>query len=143
MSQFKITKAKLVATILALFVSFSLPTFASEGLTPEKQEKEEVDMKKFEKKWNHQTVEDTFYIDQKAYKGEAFYYRICALNAENEELKSELSESALYCMQPATPVISTKNDNGNITISWKKVYGAQKYTVYRKTYNATTKTWRM
>lgn len=46
MSQFKITKAKLVATILALFVSFSLPTFASEGLTPEKQEKEEVDMKK-------------------------------------------------------------------------------------------------
>lgn len=46
MSQFKITKTKLVATILALFVSFSLPLFASEGLTPETQEKEEVDMKK-------------------------------------------------------------------------------------------------
>ena len=78
----------------------------------------------------HQTVEDTFYIDKKAYKGEAFYYRICALNGDNEEFKSQLSESALYCMEPATPVISTKNDNGNITISWKKVYGAQKYNVY-------------
>ena len=78
----------------------------------------------------HQTVTDTYYIDKKAYRGEAFYYRICAVNAEDESLKSEMSESAMYCMKPAAPVIKTVNNNGNINVSWKKVYGAQKYYVY-------------
>lgn len=78
----------------------------------------------------HKTVTDTFYIDEKAYKGEAFYYRIRAINADDDSIKSELSECTMYCMKPAMPVISTKNDNGNITVSWKKVYGAQKYHVY-------------
>lgn len=79
----------------------------------------------------HQTVKGTAYVDKMVYKGKAFYYKICAVNAENEALKSEMSESAIYCMKPAAPVIKTKNNNGNINISWKKVYGAQKYYVSR------------
>lgn len=46
MSQFKFKKAKLVAAILALFISFTMPTFATEGTHSETQEKKEVDMKK-------------------------------------------------------------------------------------------------
>ncbi len=78
----------------------------------------------------HQTVDSTSYIDEKAYAGECFYYKVRAVNSENESLNSELSVSASYCMNPAAPVIKTLNNNGNITVSWKKVYGAQKYHVY-------------
>lgn len=78
----------------------------------------------------HNTVENTSYIDKKAYAGECFYYKVRAVNADNEALNSVLSASTSYCMKPAAPVISAKNNNGQITVSWKKVYGAQKYYVY-------------
>ena len=81
------------------------------------------------------TVKGTAYTDKKIYKGEAFYYKVCAVNSENESMKSEMSECALYCIKPAVPVIKTKNNNGDITVSWKKVSGAQKYYIYVYYYN--------
>lgn len=84
-----------------------------------------------------ETVTNTSYIDNKIYKGRPFYYKVCAINADDDSLKSKLSESVVYCMKPAAPKITTKNNNGNITVSWKKVYGAQKY--YVSVYNNNTK----
>ena len=81
----------------------------------------------------HKTVKGTSYIDKKTYAGECFYYKVRAVNDKNDALKSKLSIPAFYCMKPAAPVISAKNNNGQITVSWKKVYGAQKY--YISVYN--------
>ena len=53
-----------------------------------------------------------------------------AVNPENEELNSEMSDVVFYCMAPGTTTVKTKNNNGSITVSWKKVYGADKYYVY-------------
>ena len=57
-----------------------------------------------------------------------------------QNLRSSFTETTLLQRNVAPAVTIAKQSNG-IKVNWGSVYGSQKYTVYRKTYNATTKTW--
>ena len=52
------------------------------------------------------------------------------------------SISKTFIINCSTPVLTTvSNVNGGVKFTWQKVAGAEKYRVFRKTYNASTKKW--
>ncbi len=78
------------------------------------------------------TVTGLSYTDKTIYSGQGFHYKVRAYKTGADSVKSPPSASAVYYTKPKVPVISSKNSNGNIKVSWKKVARAQSYYVYRK-----------
>ena len=57
-----------------------------------------------------------------------------------QNFRSSFTETTLLQRNVAPAVTIAKQSNG-IKVNWTSVYGSQKYTVYRKVYDESTKTW--
>ena len=81
----------------------------------------------------------TSYTDTAAKSGT--YYRYTVI-ANNEAGSSKYDATGLKIYFLSTPKLtSIANNTGKVTVKWNKVSGATGYIVYRRTYNASTKTW--
>ena len=77
------------------------------------------------------TVEELTFTDATLSAGKTYYYKVKAIGAVSKSADSSYVKLASKC---ATPEIAVKNaDSGKPYISWEKVSGAKKYTVYRAT----------
>ena len=77
------------------------------------------------------TVEELTYTDETVSAGKTYYYKVKAIGAVSKSADSSYVKLTGKC---ATPVISVSNDaKGKPYITWEKVSGAKKYTVYRAT----------
>ncbi len=74
-------------------------------------------------------LKKTSFTDKTAQNGKLYQYSVCAFNEE-----SEISETQqMSIMRIETPdILSVKNGVGGIDLSWKKIDGAEKYTIYRE-----------
>ena len=71
------------------------------------------------------------YEDSSTKAGKTYYYKVKAIGAVSKSADSSYVKLTGKC---ATPVISVSNDaKGKPYITWEKVSGAKKYTVYRAT----------
>ena len=74
------------------------------------------------------TVEDRTYEDTTATIGKTYYYKLKAIGTVSKSADSSYVKLAGKC---TAPVISVENnDSGKPCITWEKVSGAKKYTVY-------------
>ena len=77
------------------------------------------------------TVEELTYTDETVSAGKTYCYKVKAIGAISKSADSSYVKLTGKC---ATPQISVNNDaKGKPYISWEKVGGAKKYTVYRAT----------
>ena len=77
------------------------------------------------------TVEELTYTDETVSAGKTYYYKVKAIGAVSKSADSSYVKLTGKC---ATPVISVSNDaKGKPYITWEKISGAKKYTVYRAT----------
>ena len=77
------------------------------------------------------TVEGLSYTDETVSAGKTYYYKVVAIGAVSKSAESAYVKLTGKC---ATPEISVTNDaKGKPYLSWEKVSGAKKYTVYRAT----------
>lgn len=96
------------------------------------------------KKWSGwsrlaDAVTTASYTDRTAKSGTYYIYTV---RAGNEAGLSGYNTSGLKLKFLATPKLaSVSNATGKVAVKWNKVSGATGYIVYRKTYNASTKTW--
>lgn len=96
------------------------------------------------KKWGGwsrvaEDVTSASYTDKTAKSGTYYRYTV---RAENEAGLSGYHSSGLKTYFLSTPKLSSiANATGKVSVKWNKVSGATGYIVYRRTYNATTKTW--
>jgi len=81
------------------------------------------------------------YIDATAKKGVTYRYAVSAVidNVETGYKASAELKFVPLITSLATPTAKTANTAKGITITWNAVENAEKYIVYRKTYNASTK----
>ncbi len=83
-------------------------------------------------------VTTTSYTDTTAKGGTYYIYTVKA----NNEAGYGGHTSGLKIKFLATPkLISIANNTGKVSVKWNKVSGATGYIIYRRTYNASTKTW--
>ena len=83
-------------------------------------------------------VTSTSYLDKTAKSGTYYIYTVKA----NNEAGYGGHTSGLKTYFLSTPKLaSIANASGKVTVKWSKVSGAKGYIVYRRTYNASTKTW--
>ena len=78
------------------------------------------------------TVEATGYTDESVAPGKTYYYKVIAIGAVSKSAESSYAKLSGKC---ATPQISVtiNEDSGKPTLTWEKISGAKKYTVYRAT----------
>jgi len=78
------------------------------------------------------TVEATGYTDESVIPGKTYYYKVIAIGAVSKSAESSYAKLSGKC---ATPLISVSinEDSGKPQLSWEKISGAKKYTVYRAT----------
>lgn len=78
------------------------------------------------------TVEATGYTDESVAPGKTYYYKVIAIGAVSKSAESSYAKLSGKC---ATPTISVavSEESGKPVISWEKISGAKKYTVYRAT----------
>ena len=81
------------------------------------------------------TSEKSSYTDDTVKKGKVYYYRVIAIDHKREELTSTYGETVTVCIVPGTPKVNGDYSKKKIKITWKKVSGAQMYTIYRKKSN--------
>lgn len=75
----------------------------------------------------------TSYVDKGRTTGARYYYKVRAYQVvDGKRRNGELSNSTAYrTIRPATPKIRVKAGAGRARISWNKVAGTSKYTIYR------------
>ena len=76
---------------------------------------------------------NTHYTNTSAEAGKTYYYKVKAVNVDNEYGNSALSNSCYVTCDLARPTnvqVTLSNDKPKVT--WNKVEGATKYEVYRK-----------
>ena len=82
---------------------------------------------------NLKTITGTEFLDDTASFGKKYYYKVKAVNAENEASSfSAYTSATCKCAAPAVTT-SVSTTNGKVKVSWKKVSSAKKYEVYRAT----------
>jgi len=79
----------------------------------------------------------TSYVDKKAVLGAKYKYTTLAVR---DGFKGSFVETTLL-QRNVSPTVETANASNGINVTWNSIYGAQKYIVYRKTYNDSTKAW--
>ncbi len=87
-------------------------------------------------------VQDTSFVD-KTVKDGTWTYTVRATDGEYQSyFDGGLSIKYVGVSKPATPKLSkVQNTASGVKFTWGAVTGAEKYIVYRKTYNAKTKKW--
>ena len=76
------------------------------------------------------TTTDTSYTNTSVDAGKTYYYQVVAVHSKSAA-NSAYSEVKSRTCDLARPVASVKcNNSGKPVVSWKKIEGAQKYTVY-------------
>ena len=77
------------------------------------------------------TVETITYTDETVSAGKTYYYQVKAIGEVGKSANSSYDKLTGKC---AVPVVTAANDSkGKPVISWSKISGAKKYTVYRAT----------
>ena len=80
------------------------------------------------------SVEELQWQDMEAAGGKTYYYKVKAIDTDNLALSSNYSSALSVAAKCDAPVISVENAaSGKPSVSWEKVSGAKKYTVYRAT----------
>ena len=74
---------------------------------------------------------NTSYTNKSTEIGTTYYYKVKAVNANNAA--SDYSVSKGIQCKPAAPTVSIYRTNGKPKLSWKAVFGAKKYWIYRST----------
>ncbi len=82
-------------------------------------------------------VTGTSYIDKTAKLGVTYIYAVSAVNSS--VTGSFRQTDAIKCNM--TPTVSVANSENCIKVSWNAINGAESYTVFRRAYNDSTKTW--
>lgn len=79
-------------------------------------------------------LQSSSYRDTKAVTGRKYQYAVKAYRViAGERVYGELSKAVVGRAMPATPKVTAKSaGKGKNKVIWKKVTGAQNYTVYRK-----------
>ena len=94
-------------------------------------------------RWSYWTVlgeadkNATTYYDTTAKSGTVYRYTVRA--EKNDCISAYKVTSSLMYLD--VPVVTAKNTNSNITVSWDEIQGATGYTIYRSEYNTKTKKW--
>ena len=78
------------------------------------------------------TVEDLSYTDTSVAVGKIYYYKVVAVGTNTESAMSSYLKLSGKCAAPEISA-SLNETSGKPVISWEKVDGAKKYTVYRAT----------
>lgn len=74
-------------------------------------------------------LKKTAFTDKTAQNGKLYQYSVCAFNDEGETFET----SKENIMRIETPeILSVKNGVGGIDLSWKKIEGVEKYSIYRE-----------
>lgn len=75
----------------------------------------------------------TRYVDKGRTTGVKYYYKVRAYQVlDGKRRNGRLSNSTAYrTIRPATPTVKVKAGAGKARISWNKIAGTSKYTVYR------------
>ncbi len=76
------------------------------------------------------TTTDVTYTDTTAKSGVSYRYTVCAINGSSS---SDITSTATI-KRLSNPVVTVSNVTKGIKVSWKKISGAEKYTVYRRQY---------
>ena len=80
------------------------------------------------------TVKGTSYINMNAKAGKAYYYKVKAVSKNKKITASAYSKIVKATCDLHRPVVTAKNKaKKQVKLTWKKVPGAKKYTVYRAT----------
>ena len=80
------------------------------------------------------TVTGTSYTNTSAKAGTTYYYKVKALSDDKDVNNSELSKVVKRTCDLKRPVVTAKSTvKKQVKLTWKKVSGAKKYTVYRAT----------
>lgn len=79
-----------------------------------------------------QTTEGLTYTDTSVAVGKTYYYKVVAVGANTESAMSSYLKLTGKCATP-TIQVSVNEDSGKPVITWEKITGAKKYTVYRAT----------
>jgi fibronectin type 3 domain-containing protein len=78
------------------------------------------------------TVTDTTYVDETVAAGKTYYYKVVAVGANSESVMSAYVKLTGKCAAPEISV-EVNAESGKPVLSWEKITGAKKYTVYRAT----------
>lgn len=78
------------------------------------------------------TTSSTSFTDTTAKAGKTYYYKVRSVSGDG--IKSDFSAPVSRCCDLRQPEVTAKNvsSSGKIKLSWKKVSGAEKYMIYRK-----------
>jgi fibronectin type 3 domain-containing protein len=81
------------------------------------------------------TVTGPSYADSGLTNGQAYYYKVTAINSVGESLPSNEASATTLPLPPATPtgVTATPISTNSITVSWNTSPGATSYHIYRST----------
>ena len=78
------------------------------------------------------TVEGTSYVDASVAAGKTYYYKLVALGQVGKSAETPYVKLTGKCALPEI-VVSVNESSGKPVITWEKISGAKKYTVYRAT----------
>ena len=78
------------------------------------------------------TTAELSYTDSTVATGTTYYYKVVAVGANTESTQSSYLKQVGKCATPTIQVVLDE-DSGKPMISWEKIEGAKKYTVYRAT----------
>jgi len=79
------------------------------------------------------TTENTSLINVSAKPGESFFYKDCAVMADETEDTARSSAQQRTCDLPRPEVSITRSPKGNPKLTWEEVPGAVEYNIYRAT----------
>ena len=80
------------------------------------------------------TVKKTSYVNTSAKAGKTYFYKVKAVPKSKNVLTSKYSAVVKRTADLKAPVVTAKNKSKKqVKLTWKKVSGAKKYTVYRAT----------
>ena len=81
------------------------------------------------------STQETSYTDKKATEENKYYYKVKAICGNNTSCNSKFSTVKSITCDLARPTVTASNvsSSGKIKLTWDKISGADKYTVYRAT----------
>ena len=79
-----------------------------------------------------ETVTDLSYVDETVAAGKTYYYKVVAVGANSESIMSAYVKLTGKCATPEI-FVEVNTESGKPVLSWEKIAGAKKYTVYRAT----------
>lgn len=85
------------------------------------------------------TVKKASFRDKSVKNGKMYYYRVVAVHKTCKDADSLESEPVSCMIPPSAPKLAGCYEKKKVKLTWKKVSGAQKYDIYRRTENGKRK----